>query len=148
MAEFYYSTRDYNVITNLQLAEAHFLSTGQKLTTEEINNPEFMDNIALDFMGLIKRVDHPSYRLLAKNGHKVSAIKVYHNEHGVTLIEAKRRVEAFIGGGKSNGRKRHNSNAKSHNGSIQRRKVEAASVSNESKSSSSDIQVNEGLKEV
>lgn len=118
MAEFYYSTRDYDIITNIKLATIHFLSTGQKLTSEEINNPEFMDTIAANFKGLVKRIDNPSYRLLAKNGHIASAIIVYRRNHKVSLAKAKRRVDAFIEGDKNHGGKRSDTNAKSNNGSV------------------------------
>jgi len=118
MAEFYYSTRDYNIVTNAKLAEIHFLSTGQKLTSEEINNPEFMDTIAANFKGLVKRIDNPSYRLLAKNGHIASAVIVYRNSHNVSLAKAKKRVNAYIEGDENHGQKRSVANAKSDNGSV------------------------------
>lgn len=148
MTEFYYSTRDYDIINNVALSRFHFLKTGQKLTSEEIHNPEFMDEIAKEFKGLVKRVDRPSWRLLAKNGHSVSAIRIYSNEHNVSLVEAKKRVDAFVKGGTPNDKKNHRTNEKGNNGTVRLTNVEGKGVQNEAEQSSSDISVNEGLSEV
>lgn len=99
----YYATKDYDIITNMQLARSYFLVTGERIDAFDI---EVLEQRALPIMnGVLRRVDNPSWKVLAEHGHKVKAIKIYADSHDCSLEIAKETVEYYIGSIKNRRRK-------------------------------------------
>lgn len=96
MKNFYYGTKDKNVIDNHKLAEHYYIATGKRLNNEDIDNPEYMDKVASRFKGLYGRIDNPSWRFLADRGFKTSAMRVLSDANDLPLSDARRIVESFI----------------------------------------------------
>lgn len=138
--KFYYSTRNYDIISNYEIAKIYFILNGIKLSHEELTNPDFIDEIANHYTGILKRVENPSWRLLANNGHVSNATIIYKETHpDVNLSECRKRVGDYIKGGKKDGSSNNKGNAVSNNESVSVNGVATEGVSHEAGTGESDI---------
>ena len=140
----YYSTTDYNVITNYSLAEAYFLSTGKKV---DPFNEEALDKIIPEMKGVVSKVDAPNWKFLAEHGHKFMAVRIYKETHDCSVAMAKETVEYFIDSVNLKKKLRRKKNDKTNNegnetidiNDVQQSGMEGQMSDNASETSCSDI---------
>lgn len=93
MEEVYFGTKDGDLIDRYEISKIAYLTTGIRISTDDISSIREFSKTCKGISGEIKR---PSVKWLVQHGHKVKAVKIYYKIHsGISLKEAKEIVDSM-----------------------------------------------------